>query len=142
MPSYEIIGGVLMTAVAEVKGKTRKARVRVFLDLGSQASFLSSNLVKAIMPSKVGTQTMRVATFGAPKPVEEVNDCYEVHLTGISGEQIRIQAYERAELALNIEPVAPEKARFWEAKGLHLGDSCFGADADVDKEVHLLIGAD
>ena len=38
--------------------------------------------------------------------------------------------------------MAPETARLWEAKGVHLSDSCFGADADVDKEVHLLIGAD
>ena len=58
----------LITAVAEVKGKTQKARVRVFLDLGSQASFLSSNLAKAMLPSKVGTQAMRVATFGSLKP--------------------------------------------------------------------------
>ena len=65
------------------------------------------------MLSKVGTQAMRVATFRALKPVEEVNDCYEVHLTGISGEQIHTQAYKQAELALNIEPVAPATARFW-----------------------------
>ena len=40
----------LMTAVAEVKGQERRAKVQVFIDLGSQSSFVSGELVRAIKP--------------------------------------------------------------------------------------------
>ena len=40
----------LITAVAEVKGQERRAKVRVFTNLGSQSSFVSRELVRAIKP--------------------------------------------------------------------------------------------
>ena len=50
-----------MTAVAVVKGPKRKARVRVFLDLGSQASFVSPALVTALNPMRVDCRKITTA---------------------------------------------------------------------------------
>ena len=55
----------LMTLVAVVRGVDKRARVRVFLDLGSQASFISAKLVSAIQPRLLECKDVSVRTFGA-----------------------------------------------------------------------------
>ena len=59
-----------MTAVAVVKGPKRKARVRVVLDLGSQASFVSPALVTTLNLMQVDCQQITVAGFGSPQKAE------------------------------------------------------------------------
>ena len=52
-----------MTAIAEVKGEPG-AKVRVFLDLGLQASFVSADLVDAIQAEKIKEEEAKVSAFG------------------------------------------------------------------------------
>ena len=53
-----------MTTVAKVAG-ARRGRVRTFLDLRSQASFVSEELVNAVKPRLVRVEDLRVSAFGA-----------------------------------------------------------------------------
>ena len=58
----------LMTATAKVQGK-RTEKARVFLDLGAQASFISSQLVEAAELKQLGQAEITVQGFGTPAKV-------------------------------------------------------------------------
>ena len=130
----------LMTAVAEVKGATRKAKVRVFIDSGSQASFMSSALVKAIQPKRLRSEKVRVTSFGGNADVSVMNK-FEVTLTSASGEPLKIAAYERPSLELGnpTHTVPEESVKLWRSRGVELSDQ---ATNNVPEAIHLLIGAD
>ena len=85
----QILGVRLMTAVAEVKGISWRARVRVFIDLGSQASFVSSALVHAVKPAKVGVERVGITAFASPQ-VEETLERFEFDLKSVDGKAIKI----------------------------------------------------
>ena len=127
----------LMTAVAEIKG-SRRARVRVFLDLGSQATFVSSELVKAIQPKRVGEHTMVLRDFGS-RPRKAVFGLYELSVTRVDGQRHIIWAYEKPDLNLGTERVSKDCIKRWESRGVVLSDA---HGCDVPDEAHLLLGAD
>ena len=93
----------LMTAVAAVKGQERRAKVWVFIDLGSQSSFVSRELVRAIKPRHHGTERVRVNPFDGPRQTSTM-DRYEVHLTTASGKLVAVQALERPGFDLKLPP--------------------------------------
>ena len=64
--------GQLMTAVAEVEGQGRRAKVRVFIDLGSQSSLVSRELVRAIKPRHLGTERVKVTAFDGPRQTSTI----------------------------------------------------------------------
>ena len=82
----------LMTAIAEVKG-AKQARVRVFLDLGAQASFVSSALIDAIKPSRVGEQNVMIKAVGAEASVEPLEQ-YRLQLSTVDGGPLDVVAWE------------------------------------------------
>ena len=59
-----------MTAVVIVKGPKRIVRVRVFLDHGSQATFVLPALVTALNPMRIDCQQLTVAGFGSTQKAE------------------------------------------------------------------------
>ena len=75
-----------MTAVAEV-AEARRARVRTFLDLGSQASFVSEELVNAVKPRLVRVEYLSVSAFGTA-PVVSKSELYELSLKTVDGHSI------------------------------------------------------
>ena len=96
-----------MTAVAEVKGERLRAKVRVFLDLRAQTSFVSRELVKAMKPEKLRQEEIILTAFNSA-PRREFMDRYDLELTTTCGQSIPITALEKPKLGLEIEPVAAE----------------------------------
>ena len=127
----------LMTTVAEVAG-VRRARVRTFLDLGSQASFVSEDLVNAVKPRLVRVEDLSVSAFGTA-PVVSKSEPYELSLKTVDGHSIALQAWKRKNLPVDIEVVPNGLVEQWKAKGVTLTDS---PAADVDPGIHVLLGAD
>ena len=68
--------------------------MRIFIDLGSQSSFVSGELVRAIKPQHLGTERVKVTAFDGPRQTSTM-DHYEVHLTTASGKPVAVQALER-----------------------------------------------
>ena len=66
-----------MTGVARVEVRTRKAKVRVFLDSGAEASFATAALVSAIDAEHVGAENVEVKPFGA-EPTQQRMDKYAI----------------------------------------------------------------
>ena len=128
----------LMTAVGEVQGETLRAKVRVFVDLSSQASFVSSALVHAVRPPKVGCHRMTVRSFDA-KDVEAEFGLYKIRVTGLEGRTHVVRAYEKPDLDLRIGPVPDACVQRWQSRGVKLSDQ---ENDKVPTEPHLLVGAD
>ena len=128
----------LMTAVAEVKGQERCAKVRVFIDLGSQSSFVSGELVRAIKPRHLGTERVKVTAFDGPRQTSTM-DRYEVHLTTASGRPVAVQALERPGFDLKLPPASADHVAYWSEQQIELADKpC----SSVPSDIHMLIGAD
>ena len=70
----------LMTAIAETKGKAQRAKVRAFTDTGAQTSFISTALVKASKPHKMGVMGLRTCAFGGHTE-DGVLSLYELTVT-------------------------------------------------------------
>ena len=98
----------LMTVVAVVRGVDKRARVRVFLDLGSQASFISAKLVSVIQPRQLERKDVSVRTFGAEQPVIQNLERYTVQLQTMTGKTIEVSAWMRDPLGINIGTVSSE----------------------------------
>ena len=126
----------LMTGVAEVCG-SKRARVRVFIDPGSQASFISASLASAIRPSCLSTDEVKVTAFGT-EPVVRQLERLEVVLTGTS-RAITIRAWKNDDMRMKFPPVAKSTIQQWQASGIELSDQ---PSEGIPNEVHLLIGAD
>ena len=102
----------LMTAVGEVHGAQLKARVRIFIDPGSQASFVSSALVTAVKPRRVGQSHVRIRAFDSPS-VDSSLDVYEIGLTNSKAERLSIRVDEKPCLNLAIKPLSSLLIRKW-----------------------------
>ena len=126
----------LMTTVAEVAGE-RRARVRTFIDLGSQASFVSEALVDAIKPKLIKIEDVRVSAFGS-SPVVNRMELYEVSLKTADGNTV-VHAWKKEALAVDIEAVPSALVEQWRNEGVDLTDV---AKADVDPGIHVLLGAE
>ena len=126
----------LMTTVAEVAGE-RRARVRTFIDLGSQASFVSEALVDAIKPKLIKIEDVRVSAFGS-SPVVNRMELYEVSLKTADGNTV-VHAWKKEALAVDIEAVPSALVEQWRNEGVDLTDA---AKADVDPGIHVLLGAE
>ena len=87
-----------MTAVAEV-AEARRAGVRTFLDLGSQASFVSEELVILSSHGWSGVEDLSVSAFGTA-PVVSKSELYELSLKTVDGHSI--QARKRKNLSVDI----------------------------------------
>ena len=127
----------LMTGVGRVQSSTKASRVRVFLDTGAQASFISGELVNAIKPELISKELVKVKAFGA-EPVWEEMERYKVTIAGKT-KPITITAWRKEKLDMEYDLIPAEEVARWQGKGVTLSDTPSG---DVPKAVHLLIGAD
>ena len=125
-----------MTTVAEV-ARERRAWVRTFIDLGSQASFVSEVLVNATKPKLNKTEDVRVSAFGS-SPVVNRMELYEVSLKTADGNTV-VHAWKKEALAVDIEAVPSTLVEQWRNEGVGLTDA---TKADVDPEIHVLLGAE
>lgn len=113
------------------------AKFRVFIDLGSQASFVSSELVRAVKPRKVGTRMLSMRSFDSSEVAAEYG-LFELTITGLEGRVHTVRAYEKPALNLHIEWVPEGQLALWKSQGVALSDqSCVG----VPGEPHVLFGA-
>jgi len=128
----------LMTAVAETKGETLRAQVRVFVDLGSQSSFVTPSLVQAIRPKKVAEEKVSVKPFGSPSAVSTLRR-YELQLKGADGQTLSMEALETDRCDIQIPVTSGDSVVKWRAHGIELADQCH---PDVPDEIHVLVGAD
>ena len=124
-----------MTTVAEVKGQERRAKLRVFIDLGSQSSFVSGELVRAIKPQHLGTERVKVTAFDGPRQSSPM-DRYEVHLTMARGKPVAVQALERPVFDLKLPPASADHIAYWSEQQIELAAKpCWSVPS-------MLIGAD
>ena len=127
----------LMTGVAEVQGPSRKASVRIFIDPGAQASFITAPLVNSLQPAHLGSQTVRLKAFDV-EPKFEKMDRYRVTIKGAT-KSISVNAWQKKSLGLRFDPLADSTIARWQSQGLQLSDDSTKAGSS---EVHMLIGAD
>ena len=126
----------LMTGVAEVRG-LKRAKVRVFIDPGSQGSFISSALATAIRPKHVGCDQVTVTAFGTEPAVQQL-ERVELTLTGAS-KPIPILAWKKDDMNMSLPTVTTEVVNQWQERGVKLSDQPMDG---TPSDVHLLIGAD
>ena len=127
----------LMTAVARVRGQ-RGATIRVLLDSGSQASFVSKALVDAVKPVQVSSTDVTIQAFGVA-PVSGEAGVVELKLYDAKDKEHVLHVVERGDLALGIAPHSEALVRRWKERGVELSDV---RQKHVNEEIHLLIGAD
>ena len=125
----------LMTASVPVSGAGAQATTRVFFDLGSQASFVSSDLVKRVKPKLLGKRRLELTAFEAEPTVSLVN-VWEIGLVGLDGTHHSVQVLERPRMAMKIPVIPSPVAQQWKQRGIALAD---GPDTG---EVEIPIGAD
>ena len=101
----------LMTGVARVEGRTRNEKVRVFLDLGAEASFVTAALVSAIDAEDVGVEKVEVKPFGA-EPTQQAMDKYAITIQGSSA-SIRVRAFLKPTLELDLKCASPQTIAQW-----------------------------
>ena len=135
--SCGVAGGVhLMTGIGEVCVQ-KKARVRIFLDPGAQASFVSHALVEGIRPRKAGSGTINIKGFGSDRVQRTLNK-FQLTVTGVSGD-IPMEVWEQDSLGVEMEAVDAVVNQHWERHGISLSDRAGGCPSS---DIHLLIGAD
>ena len=127
----------LMTGVARVEGRTRNAKVRVFLDSGAEASFVTAALVSAIDAEHVGVENVEVKPFGA-EPTQQRMDKYAITIQGSSA-SIRVRAFVKPTLEMDLKCASPQTIAQWHSWGVELSDKPQQGTSD---EIHMLIGAD
>ena len=125
----------LMTASVPVSGSGAQATTRVFFDLGSQASFVSSDLVKRVKLKLLGKRRLELTAFEAEPTVSLVN-VWEIGLVGLDGTHHSVQVLERPRIEMKIPAVPSPVAQRWKQRGISLAD---GPDTG---EVEILLGAD
>ena len=125
----------LMTATALVQGRERMA-IRVFFDLGAQASFVSSELVRKIQPRCIGQRRIELQCFEG-KPKVSTSSVYELLMLGTDGVVHFVSALERPSLDLNIPRPSNEVVTRWRKRGISLSESQLDC---VDDVVHVLLG--
>jgi len=127
----------LMTGVGRVQTVTKSARVRMFLDTGAQASFISAELVAALKPELLGKEMVKVKAFGT-EPVLEPMERYRLTIKGKT-KPVTITAWKKESLDMEYDIISEEVVEQWRGKGVELSDRSI---PDVPKAVHVLIGAD
>ena len=127
----------LMTGVARVEGRTRKAKVRVFLDSGAEASFVTAALVSAINAEHVGAENVEVKPFGA-EPTQQRMDKNAITIQG-SSTSIPVCALVKPTLELDLKCASLQTIAQWHSWGVELSDK---PQQETTDEIHMLIGAE
>ena len=126
----------LMTTLAKVAGE-RRARIRTFIDLWSQASFVPVSLMDAIKPKLVKVEDLRVSAFGS-SPIVNRMELYEVSLKRADGKAV-LHAWEKEALAVDIEAVPSAGVEQCKNESVDLLDT---AGVDVDPGIHAPLAAE
>ena len=87
---YQNNACLLKTAVATVSNGRRTAKAYVLLDEGSQCSFVTSDLAKALVVQPCGQETMNISHFGVPHPTKQVLDVATNNLLTRSGDTVEL----------------------------------------------------
>ena len=120
-----------MTAVARVRGQ-RGATVRVLLDNGSQASYVSKALVEAVKPVQVSSTDVTIHGFGVA-PVSCEAGVVELKLYDANN----TEHVERGDLCLGIAPHSDATVRRWKDHRVELSNA---KQEHVNEEIHFLSG--
>jgi hypothetical protein len=136
-------GGVvfMQTALVRVKGERRTVVARIFLDEGSDYSYVKTDLVRQVGSTPVSSVSMRVNLLDEITTSPKVHPVHELTLTGITwSNSITIRAIERDKI---IKPLKGHKFeeivnRFPHLKSLELADRI----TEEDMPVHILVGLD
>jgi hypothetical protein len=131
---------VLQTAQAMLVGK-KSGRVRVLLDSGSQRTFVTVKVAKALGCEVVRVENLSIGTFGQRALDSELRSVVRLELKSLFGNQVvSVDAYVVPEISVirnqHLEVVRENYAHL---KDLWLSDVCKSSE---DLEVDVLVGAD
>jgi len=126
---------ILMTAAVKAVAGNVELSSRVFLDTGSQASFISSTLVDKLQPKVLGWKRVKLCGFEAA-PVTCNLKVVELSLARSDGSLFPMTALVRENWKVSVDSVPQSVVDMWQERGISL---CDGPDTG---EVELLIGSD
>ncbi|XP_068247724.1 uncharacterized protein [Palaemon carinicauda] len=130
---------ILPTAMAEVNHKQGSKRVRLFLDSGSQKSFISAKTARQLGLPVVGRVALNIAPFGSA----EISGQYDVVSCRVEmGKKIvrmKLVAHENVDVPIHNAGYVQVRQHLL-SKGVTLADP--ENKSDVLKNVYILVGAD
>ena len=131
---------LLMTTVVDVIGRDQERhRVRVFFDQGSQASFVSTNLVNQVSAQKLRDTHVTIQGFGTVSESRTVG-VFQLDLIDRLGTHHRIAALQKSDMNLCIPPVPYPLVQRWRNRGVEISDPV--GSKDDSQDIQILIGAD
>ena len=131
---------LLPTAVIAVQGNAGEIyKARLLLDSGSTHSYIKKSAVRHVCCQKIGSQNLKISTFGTTTVQESVGDLLEVKFLGLDG-PIWVSLYAVNNLCGNLRG-HPLKAEYIEEIS-HVGLADLQAIAEDILEVDMLIGMD
>ena len=145
--THQVIGNcklsisALPTATAQVMNEEIQCPVscRLFFDIGSQRSFITTKLKEQLQLSPVDKITMNISAF-RQEPVETQNFVVEpVIKLGKRSHKVKVVVVEDLNMAIHT-PGLVDTADLLKAKGVNLADKHL--DTDVVSHVDMIIGSD
>ncbi|XP_064089903.1 uncharacterized protein LOC135203902 [Macrobrachium nipponense] len=130
---------ILPTAMAEIHHKQGSKRVRLFLDTGSQRSFISAKTAKQLGLPVVGKVALNIAPFGSA----EISGQYDVVSCRVEmGNrivQMKLVVQENVDVPIHNAGYVRVRQHLV-GKGVMLADP--DSKSDKLRNVHILVGAD
>ena len=128
----------LITTVVDIVGNTGKRQsVRAFIDQGSQASFVVSDLVRSLGAPKVKEINLAIQGFTLTTEHTQTS-LHELRVLDCSGTYHTMNVIKKKALNLNIPTVSGVLER-WRNRGIEISDAEGRCASD---NIQLLIGAD
>ena len=130
----------LQTALATLVGQ-RSGRVRVLLDSGSQRTFVTVKVAKALGCEVVRVENLSIGTFGQRALDSELRSVVRLDLKPLFGnEVVSVDAYVVPEISvIRNQHLEVVRDNYVHLKDLWLSDVCKSSE---DLEVDVLVGAD
>ncbi|XP_068235693.1 uncharacterized protein [Palaemon carinicauda] len=139
MSSVDLPCTILLTAMAKINHKPGSERVRLFLDTGSQRSFISVKIARQLGPPVVGKVALNIAPFGST----EISGQYDVVSCRVEiGRRVvrmKLVAHENVDVPIHNASYVQVRQHLL-SKGVTLADP--ENKSDKLKNVHILVGAD
>ncbi|XP_068201726.1 uncharacterized protein [Palaemon carinicauda] len=139
MSNVDLPRTILPTAMAEINHRQGSKRVRLFLDTGSQKSFISAKTARQLGLPVVGKVALNIAPFGSA----EISGQYDVVSCRVEiGRRIvrmKLVAHENVDVPIHNAGYVQVRQHLL-SKGVTLADP--ENRSDELKNVHILVGAD
>ncbi|XP_068212568.1 uncharacterized protein [Palaemon carinicauda] len=130
---------LLPAAMAEIYQKQGSKRVRLFLDSGSQRSFISAKIASQLGLPVVGRVSLNIAPFGSTEISGQYNVVSCRVEMGKRTVRMKLVAHENVDVPIHNAGYVKVRQHLL-SKGVTLADPA--NQSDTLKNVHILVGAD